>query len=58
MGMEGGRALGGKAETRRHKSNLRGLRIPLAYFLSSVSSGVGGGGLAKRLGDILFSHSG
>lgn len=56
--MEGGRALGGKAETRRHKSNLRGLRIPLAYFLSSVSSGVGGGGLAKRLRDMLFSHSG
>lgn len=32
MGMEGGRELGGKAETRRHKSNLRGLCIPLAYF--------------------------
>ena len=33
MGMEGGRELGGNAETRRHKSNLRGLCIPLAYLL-------------------------
>lgn len=58
MGMEGGE-LGGKAETRRHKSNLRGLRIPSLSLASFIHlSGGGWGRIAKRLGDMLFSRAG
>lgn len=57
MGMEGGE-LGGKAETRRHKSNLRGLCISLSLAFFIHLSGGGWGRIAKRLGDMLFSRAG
>lgn len=57
MGMEGGE-LGGKAETRRHKSNLRGLCISLSLAFFIHLSGGGRGRIAKRLGDMLFSRAG